>query len=180
MRKKKTCTISDLIPAIASALNSISKDTWNKVQEQNMATKDIVFSACVIHGLLIARQMFGCRGLTQSYAFSEVQPNHAVQVILRSKGEGQEDKLSVEDISKVLIEVRLQSWKKCWDTITAMFELGPHSPGTMLKDTMSADSWKNLSTLIGGGGEGHGSRKVFMLYLNIVQKSECNNSIDCK
>ena len=46
--------------------------------------------------------------------------------------------------------------KKCWDTLTATFELCPLSPGTMLKDAMSADSLQNLSTLIGGGGEGHG------------------------
>ena len=32
----------------------------------------------------------------------------------------------------------------------------PPLPGTMLKDAMSADSLQNLSTLIGGGGEGHG------------------------
>ena len=92
------------ITAIASALNSISQEKLQKVQEQPMAVKDLVFGACVIHGLLVARQMFGCRGLTQSYAFSEVQPNHAVEVILRSKAEGQEE-LSLNDLCQVLIQV---------------------------------------------------------------------------
>ena len=33
---------------------------------------------------------------------------------------------------------------KYWDAITVMFELGPHSPGSILKDTMSVAEPLNI------------------------------------
>ena len=54
---------------------------------------------------------------------------------------------------------------------TATFKLYPLSPGTMLKDAMSADTLQNLSTLIGGVARDMGFREGFTLHLEHCLKS---------
>ena len=81
---------------------------WKRVQDQSaMYIRGAAFGACVVHGLLAARQMFGTRGLTRWYGFSQIQPNHAMDVILGSSVEGQGSKVvAVEELCRLLAEVK--------------------------------------------------------------------------
>ncbi|XP_022099208.1 dynein beta chain, ciliary-like [Acanthaster planci] len=100
-------SLDDLLKiAIVSALNAVTQQNWKKIQEMSTYIRGAAFGSCVIHGVLSARQMFGTRGLSRWYAFSTVQPNHAVEVILGSTVEGQGSKeIGVEELCTVLTEV---------------------------------------------------------------------------
>lgn len=49
--------------------------------ERSQAIKSAVFAVGVIHGLLMARQMYGTRGFSQVYPFSEVQMIQNIMII---------------------------------------------------------------------------------------------------
>ena len=93
--------------AIVSALDAVSAQNWKRVQELPTHLRGAAYGACVVHGVLAARQLFGARGLSRRYALSAVQPNHAAEVIVGSKVEGQESKERVlEEVCILLTEVR--------------------------------------------------------------------------
>ncbi|XP_033641711.1 dynein beta chain, flagellar outer arm-like [Asterias rubens] len=101
-------SLDDLLKtAIVSALDAVTPMNWKRVQDQStMYIRGAAFGACVVHGLLAARQMFGTRGLTRWYGFSQIQPNHAMDVILGSSVEGQGSKVvAVEELCRLLAEV---------------------------------------------------------------------------
>ncbi|XP_033103095.1 dynein heavy chain 9, axonemal-like [Anneissia japonica] len=73
--------------ALVSALNSIHPNNLGKVRDLSPVLRNTVYGVCVIHGILVARQMFGSRGMSQWYALNEVVINEAVQVILQAAAE---------------------------------------------------------------------------------------------
>ncbi|XP_071959570.1 uncharacterized protein [Antedon mediterranea] len=73
--------------AVISAVNSIHPSNISKVRDLSPVLRNTVYGVCVIHGMLIARQIFGSRGMSQWYLLDEVVINEAVQVILQAVSE---------------------------------------------------------------------------------------------
>ena len=91
------------VSAIVSAFNSVSQETWTLVQNQPDAVKALVFGIGVVHGLLLARQMFGTRGMSQQYALTGTVMEQAIHSVL---GKDDTDS-SMKQISHLVADVRL-------------------------------------------------------------------------
>ena len=62
------------------------------------------FGVVLVHGILQARQVYGCRGLSQRLPLSEVQLVQGLDLLSNQVVTGGED-FNVDNVSRVLYEV---------------------------------------------------------------------------
>ena len=55
--------------------------------EQEPINRSLLFGVGVIHGLLVARQMFGSRGLSQVYSFTAAHMQQSIEWVQRMTGQ---------------------------------------------------------------------------------------------
>ncbi len=81
-----------------SGIDSVPSEVWTKVSQQPGPIKPAAFGAAIIHGVLMSRQMFGCRGMSQLYPIGSVQLTQAVEFLCNTYLTGGE----VPDIKTVV------------------------------------------------------------------------------
>ena len=111
--KKKFCSIFFvsffLCSATIAALRSVNPAHWQALADQSTSLRGIAYGACVIHAVLYSRQMYGARGLSQYQAFSPVQVNHCMEVIMGSKFKedgGQAGSESLSELCHLITECK--------------------------------------------------------------------------
>ena len=72
--------------AIGAAFDGVTADVWNQM-EQKPINRSLLFGVGVIHGLLVARQMFGSRGLSQVYSFTAAHMQQSIEWVQRTTGQ---------------------------------------------------------------------------------------------
>lgn len=75
------------------------------LQESASNVRAAVYAVCMIHGLLVSRQMFGPVGLTKIYALSNSQVHHGIDVILKSKFREQNRPSELQELGELLTKV---------------------------------------------------------------------------
>ena len=77
-----------------------------KVKQQPGKVWAATFGTIVVHGILLARQMYGCRGFNQRLPLTEVQILQALDVLGNQTVTGGEE-FNVQNVIHVLYEVSL-------------------------------------------------------------------------
>ena len=88
----------------------IPSDSWMNVKQQPGKVMAAAFGTVVVHGILLTRQMYGCRGLSQRLPLTEVQLVQALDLVSNQTVTGGEE-FNAENVIKVLYEVRLHKVK---------------------------------------------------------------------
>ncbi|CAH1797693.1 unnamed protein product [Owenia fusiformis] len=99
-------TEHSIIPAISTALKSLKQSDWNKTNEFATQMKTALFGVGVVQGVLIVRQLYGARGVSQWNPLSRVQIQQAIDIlcggILVDKSSGT---ANMENFAQVLCDL---------------------------------------------------------------------------
>ncbi|XP_064650622.1 uncharacterized protein LOC135502065 isoform X3 [Lineus longissimus] len=110
---------SVLVTAISSCLRSISQTTADKIQEMPNAQKILpyIYGLAVCQGVFQARQVFGCRGLSQWYPFNAVHLQQSIDILLKSIYGEEEPSIELVcgNISKIVSHVYGNIVSNDWD-----------------------------------------------------------------
>ena len=94
-----------LFSALSGCLQSVPPESWGKVVQQPGPVTRAAFGVVLVHGILQARQMYGCRGLSQRLPLSEVQLVQGLDLLSNQVVTGGED-FNLDNVSRVLYEVK--------------------------------------------------------------------------
>ncbi len=81
-------------------------EVWTKLSQQNAPLAAVAFGVVIVHGALLARQMFGCRGVSQKMPLTQAQLTQALELLRDPTVTGGEE-LNAQSVAKVLLEVRV-------------------------------------------------------------------------
>ena len=73
--------------AISAAFKGVATDVWDRVELEASINRSVLFGVGVVHGLLVARQMFGSRGLSQFYSLTTAHMQQSVEWVLWTAGQ---------------------------------------------------------------------------------------------
>ena len=82
-----TCEYVCGVVAVGAAFNGVGAEVWDAVEQASSVNKSLVFGAGLVHGLLVARQMFGSRGLSQFYSLTSAHMEEALEWVRRMAGQ---------------------------------------------------------------------------------------------
>lgn len=91
--------------AVLSSLKSISASHQQTLQESTPSVRAASYAICVVHGLLVSRQMFGPIGLSKLYSLNDCQVSHGIDVILGSKFKEQNGPKELIELGALISEV---------------------------------------------------------------------------
>ncbi|XP_078672103.1 uncharacterized protein LOC144911712 isoform X1 [Branchiostoma floridae x Branchiostoma belcheri] len=91
--------------AIGAALSSVPPQSWDKLRDKSNNIRNMVFGLCVVQGVLLARQLYGTRGLSLQYPLSGVQLQQGIDILVgKALNEGGEEP-TVDEACKALAEM---------------------------------------------------------------------------